>query len=143
MPEVTVQYAVARKGLPSAQSVRKWAAVSLQRDAQITVRFVGLREGRSLNKLYRAKNYATNVLSFVYDPKRPNGDLVLCAPVIAKEARHQGKRLLDHYAHLIVHGMLHLQGWDHKHAATASKMEKREIAILAGLGISDPYVVAA
>ncbi|HKO89141.1 MAG TPA: rRNA maturation RNase YbeY [Burkholderiales bacterium] len=143
MVDVTVQYAVARKGLPSAHSVRRWTASSLGRTAAVTIRFVGAREARLLNKRYRGKDYATNVLSFPYESERLSGDLVLCAPVIAREAREQGKAVRDHYAHLIVHGLLHLQGWDHEHSAAAQKMEKREIAILASLGVSDPYVISA
>lgn len=143
MLELTVQYAVSRKGLPAVSSVRTWVRSALKGSAHITVRFVGLREGRTLNKSYRGKNNATNILSFAYEAKHLSGDLVLCAPVIAKEAREQGKMLRAHYAHLIVHGVLHLQGWDHEDAAATRKMEKREIAILGGLGIADPYVIAA
>ena len=140
---LTVQYAAPRRGLPAAASVRKWALGALSNlgagVAEITVRFVGRREGRSLNRNYRGGDYATNVLSFPYEGSGPRGDLVLCAPVIAHEARAQGKSLRDHYAHLIVHGILHLQGWDHQDDAQADKMERREIAILSAFGIADPY----
>lgn len=138
---LTVQYAAPRRGLPAPASLRKWARSAL-RAGEITVRFVGRREGRELNRTYRGRDYATNVLSFPYDGHAPRGDLVLCAPVVAKEARDQGKRLRDHYAHLVVHGLLHLQGWDHENDAAANKMERREIAILSALGIADPYTVA-
>jgi probable rRNA maturation factor len=137
---LTVQYATTRRGLPAVPSLRKWALSALRgAGAEITVRFVGRREGRALNRTYRGRDYATNVLSFPYEAREPRGDLVLCAPVIASEARAQGKRLRDHYAHLIVHGILHLQGWDHQDDTAASKMERREIAILSILGIADPY----
>ncbi|HKY02164.1 MAG TPA: rRNA maturation RNase YbeY [Burkholderiales bacterium] len=141
-PTLAVQYAVSRKGLPAANSFRLWASAALERSAaQITIRLVNAREGRALNRAYRGKDYPTNILSFVYELPELSGDLVLCAPVITKEARAQGKRLRDHYAHLIVHGTLHLQGWDHQSSRSASKMERREIAILATLGIADPYVI--
>ena len=114
---------------------------ALERPAQITVRIVGEAEGRALNHAYRQRDYATNVLTFDYD----NGpvvmaDLVLCAPVIAREAKELGKTLADHYAHLLVHGTLHAQGWDHETgAADARAMEARETLILAGLGVANPY----
>jgi len=143
---LTVQYATSRKGLPAPASVRDWARRALDASAEITVRFVGSREGRKLNREYRGKDRPTNVLSFPYqatgEPMRVQGDLVLCAPVVAKEARAQGKRARDHYCHLVVHGILHLQGWDHESAAAARRMERREIAILSALGIADPYTVA-
>lgn len=140
--DLTVQYAAPRKGLPAPRSLRTWAAAALERSAaQLTIRLVGAREGRALNRAYRGKDYATNILSFVYDAAELSGDLVLCAPVVAKEARAQGKNLRDHYAHLVVHGVLHLQGWDHEQSRNASRMERREIAILATLGIADPYVI--
>ena len=100
------------------------------------MRFVDAIEGRALNAEYRGRDYATNVLTFVYDDDAPRaGDIVLCAPVVRKEADAQGKSLAAHYAHLVVHGMLHLQGYDHERAADAAAMEARETAILAGLGI--------
>lgn len=152
--DVSVGYAVPRAGLPSAVSFRKWIAVALAnriREADLAVRIVGAREGRALNRHYRGKDYATNVLSFpadvAGDVKLPKGvtmpllgDLVLCAPVIAKEAREQKKPLLDHYAHLTVHGALHLLGWDHDDEHDAECMEQLEREILTGLGIEDPYL---
>jgi probable rRNA maturation factor len=120
--------------------VRRWVRAALEGDAAVTVRFVGSIEGRALNAEYRGKDYATNVLTFVYDDESPRaGDVVLCAPVVRKEADAQGKPLAAHYAHLVVHGMLHLQGHDHERAADAAIMEARETAILATLGIPDPY----
>jgi probable rRNA maturation factor len=110
-------------------------------DAEITVRIVGEEEGRELNKAYRQKDYATNVLTFDY-AQAPvvMADLVLCAPVVAQEAREQGKTLAAHYAHLLVHGALHAQGWDHETSkADAEEMEAYEVEILAGLGLRNPY----
>ena len=102
---------------------------------------MGEAEGRRLNREFRGKDYATNVLSFVYDnaPRKLAGDLVICAPVVAREARAQGKRVEAHYAHLFVHGLLHLAGFAHEKAADAIRMEKRERAILRRLGFPDPY----
>jgi len=151
--EVSVGYAVPRAGLPSALSFRKWIAAALAnriREADLAVRIVGTREGRALNRHYRGKDYATNVLSFPAEldetirlPKGVTmpllGDLVLCAPVVAREAREQKKPLAAHYAHLTVHGTLHLLGWDHADDKDAECMEQLERDILAGLGISDPY----
>jgi len=151
--DVSVGYAVPRAGLPSALSFRKWIAAALAnriREADLAVRIVGTREGRALNRHYRSKDYATNVLSFPAelddDIKLPKGvtmpllgDLVLCAPVVAREAREQKKPLAAHYAHLTVHGALHLLGWDHDNDKDAGCMERLEREILAGLGIEDPY----
>lgn len=152
--DVSVGYAVPRAGLPSAVSFRKWVAAALAsriREADLAVRIVGAREGRALNRHYRGKDYATNVLSFPADiaegVKLPKGvkmpllgDLVLCAPVIAREAREQKKLLIAHYAHLTVHGALHLLGWDHDDDHDAECMEQLERGILAGLGVEDPYL---
>lgn len=151
--DVSVGYAVPRAGLPSPVSFRKWIAAALDsriREADLAVRLVGTREGRALNRHYRGKDYATNVLSFPAETegvKLPKGvtmpllgDLVLCAPVVAREAREQKKPLLAHYAHLTVHGTLHLLGWDHEDDRDADCMEQLEREILAGLGIEDPYL---
>ena len=152
--DVSVGYALPRAGLPSAVSFRKWVAAALAgriREADLAIRIVDAREGRALNRHYRGKDYATNVLSFPADAaegvKLPKGvkmpllgDLVICAPVVAREAKEQGKALSDHYAHLTVHGVLHLLGWDHEDAREAECMEALEREILAGLGIADPYL---
>lgn len=152
--DVAVSYAAPRAGLPAAVSFRKWVAAALDgriREADLAVRIVGAKEGRALNRHYRGKDYATNVLSFPADVadgvKLPKGvvmpllgDLVLCAPVIAREAKEQKKPLAAHYAHLTVHGALHLLGWDHQDAREADCMEQLEREILAGLGIDDPYL---
>lgn len=120
--------------------MRRWARAALLADAVVTVRFVEAIEGRALNAEFRGKDYPTNVLTFVYDDEQPRaGDIVLCAPVVRKEADAQGKSLAAHYAHLVVHGMLHLQGFDHERADEAAVMEARETAILARLGLPDPY----
>ena len=137
---LAVQYAVTPGTLPAPATLRRWARAAVERDATVTLRFVGKREGRTLNALYRGKEYATNVLAFVYDERVPlSGDVVLCAPVLRQEARAAHKALADHCAHLVVHGMLHLQGYDHDTVRAARTMESREVAILATLGIPDPY----
>jgi len=121
--------------------VARWIRHALAADAEITVRIVGLEEGRALNRDYRNKDYATNVLTFDYT-REPlvAADLVLCAPVVEQEAREQGKTLQAHYAHLLVHGTLHAQGWDHEtNRADAETMEAYEIQILARLNLPNPY----
>jgi probable rRNA maturation factor len=135
-----VQYAAGRKGLPAPATARRWAAAALERDVAVTLRFVGLAEGRALNARFRGRGDATNVLTFVYDDAVPlAGDIVLCVPVLRREAKAGGKTLSAHCAHLVVHGMLHLQGHDHDAPREAARMEARETAILAGLGVGDPY----
>lgn len=137
-----VQYALAGERLPRRATIRRWAKAALQRDATVTVRFVGAREARRLNAAFRGKDSPTNVLTFVYDDAIPlAGDVVLCVPVMEREARAQGKPLLRHCAHLLIHGMLHLQGYDHRRRAEATRMEARETALLASLGHPDPYAV--
>ena len=150
--DVAVNYAAPRAGVPAAVSFRKWVAAALKgriREADLAIRIVDEREGQALNRHYRGKDYATNVLSFPAElpeglPKGVKlpllGDLVLCAPVIAREAKEQGKPLLAHYAHLTVHGALHLLGWDHEDAREAEAMEQLEREILAGIGLPDPYI---
>ena len=137
---LTVQYGVRPDRLPSRTQLRLWARTALQRDARITLRIAGTREARRLNRDFRAKDYPTNVLTFVYR-KRPalEGDIVLCAPVVAREAREQHKTLAAHWAHMTIHGVLHLQGFDHERASEAQKMAAREVQILDRLGFSDPY----
>ena len=129
-----------RAALPR-HSVARWIRHALDSDAEITVRIVDAEEGQALNRSYRQKDYATNVLTFDYT-REPvvTADLVLCAPVVEREAREQGKTLQAHYAHLLVHGTLHAQGWDHETGeADAQAMEAYEIEILAGLAIQNPY----
>ena len=137
---LSVQYAISNDRLPSRQRLRSWAKAALRTDAQVTLRLVGGREGRALNRDFRGKDYATNVLTFAYPDFEPlSGDIVLCAPVIAKEARAQRKPIESHYAHLVVHGMLHLQGYDHENIKDARVMETREAEIVVKLGYADPY----
>lgn len=120
----------------------RWARAALVGGGEITIRLVDVEEGQSLNNEYRSKDYATNVLSFPYDTEPlVMGDLVICPAVVAREASEQNKPLAAHYAHLVVHGMLHLQGWDHENDDDAQAMENEETEILATLGYPDPYVV--
>ena len=138
--DLTVQYATATRGTPTEDEFREWAGSALEHDAQITVRLVGLVEGRALNRTYRGRNDATNVLTFVLNDTPPySGDLALCAPVVAREAREQGKNLTAHYAHLTIHGVLHLQGYDHACSREAKVMEALETRLLKRLGYPDPY----
>ncbi|HXC40018.1 MAG TPA: rRNA maturation RNase YbeY [Burkholderiales bacterium] len=122
---------------------RRWARAATARPARVTVRVVNAAEGKKLNQDFRRRDYATNVLTFVYgkDNGVLAGDLVLCAPVVAREAREQGKPVAAHYAHLLVHGMLHLQGYDHEEDGEAERMENRERRILKSLGYADPYAM--
>ena len=139
---LAVQYAVSATGKPSRAQFRRWVNAALEHDARITLRIVGQAEGLALNHNFRAKAYATNVLTFVLHDKPPfEGDLVLCAPVVASEARAQKKTLAAHYAHLTVHGVMHLQGYDHENSRDTARMEKQETRIMAQLGYADPYEV--
>lgn len=147
--EVAVSYGCARRGVPASVSFARWVHAALanqRRQGLVSVRLVDTDEGRALNREFRHRDYATNVLSFPADPlpkgiKGPRllGDLVLCAPVVMREAGEQGKRPVDHFAHLTVHGTLHLLGYDHMEPAAAGRMEALEVRILARLGIADPY----
>ena len=145
--DVSVSYGVPRKGVPAATSFRRWAAAAAHgriRRADLAIRLVGEKEGRALNRHYRGKDYATNVLSFPAElPEGISlpllGDLVICAPVVAREAKEQDKPLLAHYAHLTIHGVLHLLGLDHDNSREAEVMEQIEREILASMGLPDPY----
>lgn len=138
---LSVQYATRAPWVPERGDVRRWARAALPGGGQITVRFVDDEEGRSLNRDYRGKDYATNVLSFPYDYEPVVcGDLVVAPAVCVREAAEQGKTPGDHMAHLIVHGVLHLCGYDHEEDTEAEAMEAREREILAALGIVDPYL---
>ena len=138
---LSVQRAMRATDAPSRTQIIQFARAALERDAEITIRIVNEAEGRQLNHDYRHKDYATNVLSFVYETAPVVlGDLVLCAPVVTREAQEQDKSAIAHYAHLIVHGVLHLQGYDHENDADAAVMEAREIEIVTGLGFANPYL---
>lgn len=138
--DLSVQYACNRAGLPLRADFVRWARAALNGGGQITIRLVKADEGQTLNRDYRGKDYATNVLSFPYETEPVvMGDLVICPAVVAREAAEQGKPVEAHYAHLTVHGMLHLQGWDHEDEAEARDMEDEERKILAALGYPDPY----
>ncbi len=150
-PVVHVGYTVPRRNVPAPASFRRWVEAALRsaafrKPAEVSIRIVGAREGRALNRRYRGKDYATNVLSF--PAALPQGltspllgDLVICAPVVMREAREQRKEIRHHYAHLTVHGVLHLLGYDHQNHRDAMRMERLETRILASLGIADPYRV--
>lgn len=150
---VDVQCASEHPGVPDDESLRRWAGAAAHGaacsgEAQISVRIVDLAEGVALNGAYRGKAGPTNVLSFAFDAPQHTqppllGDVVLCAPVLAREAAEQGKPLAAHYAHLVVHGVLHLLGYAHDAAADAVRMEGIEREVLAGLGLADPYAHAS
>lgn len=133
--------AATHRAVLTRHKVARWIRHALATDAEITVRIVGDEEGRALNREYRKKDYATNVLTFDYTQEPVvTADLVLCAPVIEREAKEQSKSLEEHYAHMLVHGTLHAQGWDHETSeADAEAMEDYETAILQELGFEDPY----
>ena len=159
---LSVQYAIAAVGLPTRQKFRIWLKTALQRNVRVVLRIVDENEGRALNKQFRGKNYATNVLTVTYvdnsnlseinydlnedsvkltdDIDFIYGDIVICAPVTAQEAREQQKELQAHYAHLIIHAALHLQGYDHENTQDATAMEALEVLLLDKLGYPDPYL---
>ena len=139
--KLAVQRASRAAHIPADATLRKWARATGLAGA-VTVRYVGEAEGRRLNREFRGKDYATNVLSFPYEARPLAGDLVIAAPVVAREAREQGKSVRAHHAHLLVHGLLHLAGFDHERGSHAARMESRERAILARLGFPDPYEIA-
>jgi probable rRNA maturation factor len=144
---VEVQFALEAPDLPSAEQLRGWAEAAWREPghaAEVVIRVADEPESRRLNHDFRGRDRATNVLSFPYDPVPELeldhvGDLVLCAPVVAREAQEQGKAPAAHWAHMVVHGMLHLQGYDHEDDSEAADMERIEKVILAGLGYPDPY----
>jgi probable rRNA maturation factor len=145
--DIEVQFAVTASGIPSAAEIRQWAARALEehdRPSELVVRIVDEVEITALNRRYRGKNGPTNVLSFPCEgfPGMPGGllgDIVICAPVVAAEAVTQGKPLAAHWAHLVIHGVLHLLGYDHAQAADARRMEARESSLLSGLGFPSPW----
>ncbi len=144
---LTIQCEANPQQVPPRAKLRRWASAALKRNAQVTLRIVGAREARTLNRRYRNKDYATNVLTFIYEGvnggRRPlTGDIALCAPVVVREALAQGISRDAHYAHLVVHGMLHLQGHDHQKATDTRRMERLETLILERLGFADPYAAS-
>jgi probable rRNA maturation factor len=139
---LAIQRASRAAHIPTDRQLRAWARAAAPAGGRVTLRFVAEAEGRRLNQQFRGKDYATNVLSFPYggDARAPEGDIVVCAPVVAREAREQGKDVAAHHAHLLVHGILHLRGYDHEEGeGEARRMERRERAVLAKLGFPDPY----
>jgi probable rRNA maturation factor len=141
--EVVLRYRTRRPWAPGPRTLRRWAQLAAGGSrGELGIRVVGSREGRALNERWRRRAHATNVLSFPAAPElggRQIGDIVVCAPVVAREAREQGKALAAHWAHMVVHGTLHLLGFDHQRAPDARRMEVRERALLARLGFADPY----
>jgi probable rRNA maturation factor len=144
MPQLSlsVQFASKLANLPTASQFRKWAKAALRVDTEAAIRIVDEDEGRALNLTYRGKDYVTNVLTFpLSETPHLMGDIVICAPVVIKEAAEQNKSIEAHFAHLTVHGVLHLHGYDHEDAHQAELMESIEIQILAKLGYANPYLV--
>lgn len=142
MPQLdfSLQLASEAPEIPSAQQFRRWVRAALRVDTSLTIRVVDEAEGQSLNASYRGKDYPTNVLTFpLTETPLLMGDIVICAPVVAREAREQGKSLLAHYAHMTVHGVLHLHGYDHEMDAQAELMEAMEVITLKQLGFENPY----
>jgi probable rRNA maturation factor len=145
---LSVQFASDANDLPSRAQVRRWVAAALERPAEVSVRIVDADEAQALNQDYRDKGYVPNVLTFEYGEIGHDesgrgilgGDVVICAPVVEREAREQGKPLPNHYAHMVIHGVLHLQGYDHLDPAEADIMESREAAILQRFNIPNPYL---
>ena len=142
---LAVQYVSTTANLPTRQQFRRWMQKALQQPVSLTLRLVDEVEGRELNHAYRSKDYATNVLTFVYDdlPDGIQGDVVICAPVVEKEAAEQGKSLISHYAHLTIHAALHLQGYDHENDVDAAEMEALESQLMLKLHYPDPYLSLA
>ena len=153
-PTISIQCVSRLPHIPSERQFKKWIAAALNsvssapmkpvvQSVELTLRIVNAAEGRNLNSAFRGKDYATNVLTFVYHEKKSPmliGDVVLCAPIVASEAREQGKALAAHYAHMTVHGVLHLAGFDHETNREAATMEAREAKVLAALGFQNPYI---
>ena len=141
-PVISIQDMVHKKSILKKTECLKWLTPVIDKNAEITIRIVDSEESKSLNNMYRKKNYSTNVLSFLIDEtSHLIGDIVLCAPVIEKEAFEQAKSIEAHYAHLIIHGALHLYGYDHENKKDADMMEAKEIKILSGLGFKNPYLI--
>ncbi len=139
---ISIQFASSHPHLPNKSQFRKWAKAAIRVDTEVTIRIVDAQEALELNSTYRGKDYATNVLTFpLTESPHLMGDIIICAPVVEAEAKAQNKPLEVHYAHLTVHGMLHLHGYDHETEAQAELMESLEISILAKLGYANPYLI--
>ena len=140
--KLSVQIASELANLPTKAQFKKWAKAALRVDTEVTIRIVDEAEGRALNSTYRGKDYATNVLTFpLTETPHLMGDIIICAPVVMAEAAAQNKSLEAHYAHLTVHGVLHLHGYDHETEPQAELMESLEITILQKLGYANPYLI--
>jgi probable rRNA maturation factor len=140
--KLTVQVASAKSGIPTTKQIKKWVNAALRVETEVTIRFVDEEEGRMLNSAYRGKDYATNVLTFALtEVPHLMGDIIICAPVVELEAKAQGKSLEAHYAHLTVHGVLHLHGYDHESDEQAALMESIEVTTLQDLGYANPYLI--
>ena len=142
MPQIKLSVQIANElaNIPTKAQFKKWVKAALRVDTEVTIRIVDEAEGRALNSIYRGKDYATNVLTFpLTEEPYLMGDIVLCAPIVMAEATAQHKTLEAHYAHLTVHGVLHLHGYDHETYPQAELMEGLEISILAKLGYANPY----
>lgn len=140
--DLSAELASTHRAVLTRHRVQRWLRHALASDGELTVRIVDAEEGQTLNREFRQKDYATNVLTFDYSAEPLMADIVLCAPVVAREATEQGKTLEAHYAHLLVHAALHAQGWEHEtNAEDAAEMEAEEIDILQGLGFANPYLV--
>ncbi len=138
---VALQFAARTPGAPAPSKLRRWIRAAASAASEVTLRIVGTAEGRRLNRAFRGRDYATDVLTFVYGRRPYRGDIVICHPVLARAARERGVALEAHYAHLVVHGMLHLRGHDHERARDAERMEALERRILTRLGFGDPYAL--
>ena len=139
---ISIQFATDASQIPTATQFRKWAKAAIRIDTEVTIRIVSEEEGRILNSTYRGKDYPTNVLTFpLTEEPRLMGDIIICAPVVEAEAKAQNKTLEAHYAHLVVHGILHLHGYDHETEPEAELMEAIEIQIVTKLGYANPYLV--
>ncbi|HCU85115.1 MULTISPECIES: rRNA maturation RNase YbeY [unclassified Methylophilus] len=138
--DFSLQLASATADIPAAAQFKRWVRAALRVETSLTIRIVDEAEGQQLNAAYRGRDYATNVLTFpLTEEPMLMGDIVICAPVVAREALEQGKPLLAHYAHMTVHGVLHLHGYDHEVDAQAELMEAMEIAVMQTLGFANPY----
>jgi probable rRNA maturation factor len=140
--KLTVQVASLERDIPARKQLKKWVDAALRVETEVTIRFVDEEEGRMLNSAYRGKDYATNVLTFpLSEEPHLMGDIIICSPVVAQEAKAQNKSLEAHYAHLTVHGVLHLHGYDHETEAQAELMESIEVTTLQNLGYANPYLM--